>query len=328
MAAGAPVLGARDGSQIGCADEPGRSARDAISRSELFGILYLLGIANALAALIFPAIHSEDVWQAFRQVRDIDVVLMASAVGIYLLRQSPHAPVECCDWLMAAAVAFLLLVPHRAASWIAVTGLALYAICRDRRSTTAVAAASVFFAIAASSFWGLVLVQTFASTLLAWDAALAAALLDVLTHGAVDRTGNVIVTSDQTTLFVMVWCSFVPNLLYGFLCWTVIARAVRPAWRPMDLLALLAVAGLILTTNTLRLALMGLSADTYEWVHGSVGGNVFNVGLLLVIAAIALRSAAPAASSLGHERSAPRGGEPVREGGELRRRDRRSLRAG
>jgi hypothetical protein len=271
----------------------------------------LAGILNAVAAVAFPAVHSEGVWRALRQLPDVDVLMLATIVGVYLLRRSPEAPVERCDWLTLGTVAFLLMIPHRAASWAAVTGLALYAMYRDRRSPTAVAASSIFLMIAASSFWGLVLTQAFASTLLAWDAALAALLLDVLTDGGVERIGNLIVTSDQTTLFVMIWCSFVPNLLYGFLSWTVIARAVRPAWRLTDLFALLAVAGLVLMANTLRLALLGLSGDTYEWVHGPVGGNVFNVGLFFLIAAIALYSTVPATSFLWRQRNAA-GREPAR----------------
>lgn len=310
----ATVRHARDVRQICCADDPGRSDVDVLSRSDLFAVLYVLGILNALAAVIFPAIHSEGAWAALRHVRDIDVVILATAVGIYLLRQSPRTPVRRCDWLVAAAATALLFVPHRAAAWMVITGLALYAIGSDRSSTTAVAAASVFLAVAASSFWGLVLVQAFGSTWLTWDAALAAALLNVLQPGSAEPSGNVVLMSDQTTLFVMLWCSSLSSLLYGILCWIVVARAVRPAWRSTDLLALLAVAGLVLMANTVRLALMGLSADSYEWVHGPVGGNVFNIGLLIVIAAIALRSAAPAPSSLGNRRDASGGGEPAGEG--------------
>jgi hypothetical protein len=292
-------------------DECLPSSPRAISRSELFAILYLLGIVNALAAIILPALHDGSAWQAIRQVRDIDIVTVATAVAIYLLRQSPPMAVKPRDWLVAAVVALLLLVPLRAASWLAVTGLALYAIGCDRRSTTAVAAASIFLAIAVSSFWGSVVVQTFASTLLAWDAALATALLIILQHGAVDRIGNVIVTSDQT-LVVLLLCSSLLNILYGVLCWIVIARAVRPAWQRTDLFALFVVSGLVLMANTLRLALMALSDHTYEWVHGPVGGNVFNVGLLVVIAAIARYSTRAAAPSLRRQRSASSGRQPVR----------------
>jgi hypothetical protein len=202
-----------------------------------------------------------------------------------------------CDWLVTAVVASLLLVPHRAASWLAVTGLALYALGRDPRSTTAVASASVFLAIAASNFWGPVLVQIFGSTLLTLDAALSVAWLAVLGHGDVRRIDNLIVTSDQTMLLVGAACSSLSNVLYGLLCWTAIARAVRPEWQPRDAFALLAVGGLVVTANTLRLALLGLSADSYEWVHGPVGGNVFNVGLLFLIATMALHSTGQAASS-------------------------------
>jgi hypothetical protein len=275
---------------------PAAEQQDVLSRATLFGVLYLLGILNALAAVVFHALPSEGGWQA--QVRDLNIVVLATIVGLYLLRPQLGLPVRRGDWALVAVVAVLLLVPHRAASWLAVTSVALYAIARDRRSTSAVAAASVFLAIAASSFWGLVLLQAFGPTLLAWDAALAALLLGLLEEGAVERVGNVIVTSDQTMLIVLTWCASLPNLLYGLLCWTVIARALRPAWRRADGLALLAVGGLVVAANTLRLALMGLSADSYEWVHGWVGGHVFNIGLLLVIAAIALCSTRPAASAL------------------------------
>jgi hypothetical protein len=55
----------------------------------------------------------------------------------------------------------------------------------------------------------------------------------------------------------------------------------------------------------------GLSGDTYEWVHGPVGGNVFNVGLFFLIAAIALYSTVPATSFLWRQRNAA-GREPAR----------------
>jgi hypothetical protein len=306
----AAVSGSDDEGQIACAYGSGRSAPEAITRSELFAALYLLGILNGLVTVIFSAIHSEDVWRALAQGINV-VIVSATAVGVCLLRQSTGAAMTRCDWIAATVVALFLLVPHHAVSWLAVTGLALYAMGRDRRSTTAVASASVFLAIAASSFWGPVLVQALGPTLLALDAALAVALLNVLGYGDVERIGNVIVTPDQTTLVVMSGCSFLPNLLYGFLCWTAIARVMRPAWRPDDLLALLGVAGLVVTANTLRLALMGLSADSYAWVHGQVGGNVFGVGLLFLIAAIALYSTTPAASSPCRRGRASRSDEPV-----------------
>jgi hypothetical protein len=304
----ATVSDGRNISQIGCADGPGRSAPEAITRSELFATLYLLGMLNTLVALIFSSIHSEHVWQALGQ-RVNFVVVSATAVGVYLLRQSTGAAMTRWDWIVAIVVVFLILVPHNAASWVAVSGLGVYAMVRDRRSATAVASASVFLAIAASSYWGPVLVQAFGPTLLAWDAALAVGWLDALGHGAVERIDNVIVVSDQR-LVVLGGCASLPNLLYGLLCWTAITRLMRPTWHPYDVLALLAVAGLVVAANTLRLALMALSADTYEWVHGPVGDNIFNVGLLLFIAVIALHSTAPAASSLGRQRGASNGGEP------------------
>jgi hypothetical protein len=309
--AGGSVVEAGYGDHIARAGEHWQSAH-TILRSEVFAALYLLGIVNAGAPAFFGAVFGKEPWQALALGCDLNIVVIAAAgVGLYLLRQSTDAGMRPRDWLVTAVVGSLLLVPHHAASWLAVTGLALYSLGRERPSTAAVAAASVFLAIAASNFWGSVLVQVFASKLLALDAALAVALLEVLGYGGIERIGNVIVASDQSMLVVGIGCSFLPNLLYGFLWWTAIARAVRPEWRPSDVLALLAVGGLVLAANTLRLALLGQSAASYEWVHGPVGGNVFNIGLLFLIAIIALHSTGRTASSPYRLRNASRGSEPV-----------------
>lgn len=277
----------------------------AITRAELLATLYLLAIANALGGVV---LQSDDPLQALAELLNL-TTLAATVVGIHLLRQMPDAAVTRCDWVAATLVGALVLVPHHAASWLAVLGLALYAGGRDRRSAPAVAAASVFFLLAASSYWGPVLAQAFGSGWLVLDAALAAAVLAALVSGQVDHIGNLIIAGDQTML-VTFWCSFLPNLLHGFLWYTVVARALRPEWQARDLLALLGVCGLVLTVNTVRLALMGLSADTYQWVHGPVGGNVFNIGLLLVIAAIALHAAPASRPDRG--RGPARSGQPAR----------------
>jgi hypothetical protein len=287
---GATVASAGNLQPIGRAEAGQESDAPAVSRAELFSVLYLICLANAIIA---AAIGSDDPYQALADALNVGT-LAATVVGIHFLRQMPGAAVTRWDWAVAAVAAALLLVPHRFGAWLAITGLALYAIGRDWRSTPAVAAGSVLLALAASGFWGLVVVQALGAPALAVDAALATAWLRLLGSGEVQQVGNLIVASDQTTLLVLVGCSFLPNLLYGILLWTVIARALRPEWRRTDLLALLAVGILMLMANSLRLALMGLSDFTYQWVHGPVGGNVFSVGLLLAIAAIALGSTAPA----------------------------------
>jgi hypothetical protein len=292
---GATVASAANLRPIGPADTDRESHALVITRDELFSALYLVCIANAFAAIILAAMGSDDPYQGLAEALNVGT-LAAPVVGIHLLRQMPDAAVTRGDWLVAAVAAGLLLVPHRSGTWLAMTGLAFYALARDRRSIPAVAAGSVFLALAASSFWGPVLVQALGAPLLAVDAVLAAGWLRVLGSGDIAQVGNLVVTSDQTTLLVLAGCSFLPNLLYGVLLWTVVARALRPEWRRTDLLALLAVGTLVVTANSLRLALIGLSAPAYEWAHGPVGGNVFNIALLLLIAAIALYATGPAAS--------------------------------
>lgn len=285
------------------------TARPAISRPELFATLFLLAALNGMADEIVTLIRSQGLWPAAAGTFGLSIVTLAALwLGLRLALRAPALAPRRGDWIVAAFALLPLLVPHRLGGWAAMTGLALYSLGRDRHSPFSAAAASIFLALAASEFWASVLVQIFAAHLLAWDAALAAGMLSLLGAEAT-QSGNLILTGDHRTLVVLVGCASLPNMAYGILCWMVVARALRPAWRWADLPAGLAVAGVAVAANAIRLALMGLSAGSYDRVHGVVGANVFNVVLLLVTVAIALLATRPVARG----GPAARGHEPVRQ---------------
>jgi exosortase/archaeosortase family protein len=273
-------------------------AEGGISRPQLIAGLYLVGVLTGFGASILQSIRAEGLWHALGWAFGISIVdVAATAVGVHLARQSTPTPLTRIDYVAVAVFALLILVPlamswpavaGRAVTWAAVAGLAVYEMGRNRRCPTALAAASVFILLAASVIWGRVLAQVFAGgILLSWDAWLATRTLHLLTGGGVERMANVIIT-DHGSFVVSASCSSLRNVLYGLLCWLTVARALRPKWQRGDLLAALIVSGTVIAANTLRISLVGLSDESYEWFHGMLAENVFNLGLLLFTAAVAL----------------------------------------
>ena len=280
------------------AADDGETTAGGISRPQLIAGLYLVGVLSGFAAAIIESIRAEGIWHALGWAFGISIVdVAATAVGVHLARQSSPTPLARIDYLAAVVFALLILVPlavnwpaagGRALTWAAVAGLAVYEMVRNRRCPTAVGAASIFILLAGSVIWGRVVAQVFAGgLLLSWDAWLATGLLDLLTGGGVERIANVIIT-DHRSLVVTASCSSLRNVLYGLLCWLTVARALRPEWQRGDLFAAIIVGGTVVAANTLRISLVGLSEESYERFHGMLGENVFNLGLLLFTAAIAL----------------------------------------
>ena len=302
----------------------GGTTEGGIPRSQLIAGLYLVGVLSGFTASIVQSIRAEGLWHALGWAFGISIVdVAATAVGLNLARQSSRIPLTRIDYTVAAVFALLIFLPHlamswppiaamtwaavaglavyephqatswpafapRAMAWAAVAGLAIYEMARNRRCPTALAAASVFILLAMSVIWGRVVAQLFVGgILLSWDAWLATGLLDLLTGGGAERNANVIIT-DHASLVVSGSCSSLRNVLYGLLCWLTVARALRPEWHRRDLLAALIVSGTVVTANTVRISLAGLSDESYERFHGVLGENVFNLGLLLFTAAVAI----------------------------------------
>jgi exosortase/archaeosortase family protein len=285
---------------------------EPMSRPGMFGTLYLIAIANGLTGDIADTIRAEGLQAALGATFGVSIVtLAATAAGAHLMARSRPVPFRRVDGIAAATVALLLLMPHPAGSWLAATALALFALGRDRDCPYNVAAASVFLAIATGEFWSRIAVQTFAAPLLAWDAALVAGVLDVFTTRAVERVGNLIVAGDMS-LAILAGCSSVINVTYGLLVWIGVARMLRPEWQRKDLLTAFVVAVTVVAANVLRMTIMAWSAEAYDWMHGAAGADLFNLGLLLFAATVALLSTRPTTALVARECLRPHGLEPHR----------------
>lgn len=275
--------------------------------------LYSIAVLNGFAADIVEAIRAQPFWAALMSTFGISVVSVAAvACGIMLVLRSAGRAASRGDVVIALLVAALLLVPHRAGSWAALTVLALFEITRSRATDGDRIAAAIFLALAASEFWARIALQSLGNVMLSWDAALVAGLLSHFVTGEIVRSGNLIELPDGTSLALIVGCDSLTNIAYGILCWLVIAKGMRPHWISFDVFAIVAVAVGVVSLNTVRVALMAGDPQSYELVHGAVGADAFNLILLALSGAIALWTVrntpqplgdrSPAAGDLQHRR--------------------------
>jgi hypothetical protein len=268
--------------------------RGSVSRPRLIIALYLLAVINGLVADVVRSIVAQGFWPAAFGTFDVSIVVVAAcAIGAGLMAQAPDRAMDRADYAWIFLCGLLILVPHRAGSWIGLTLLALYEAARARGSRHALAAATIFAAIAVNKFWGALLVQVFAVPLFKIDAAMAAGVLALISGDAVGRDGNIIHTGHDEALVVATGCSSVAGMSAALLCWITIIRALRPQWwwseLPQAIFLCAAVAGL----NVIRIALMGLGPEWLQIVHGPIGANVANIAILGIAAAIALGGTTP-----------------------------------
>lgn len=265
-------------------------ARKSLSRPVLLGLFYAIGLVNALAPDVIVAWGQKSaLGTALSATFNISMVmLVACGVGLRCVMAVLPRPVDRLDVLAFAVFAGLVLVPHRAASWVAISGLALFELARDRRCAVSVSAASMFLAIAIAGFWARVVVQAFAPVLLAADAWMVATLLPLLGAEPITRVGNVIEVGDQMSLVVILGCDSLTNVSYALLWWLAVVRVLTPAWKRSDLAFAAAVVAGVVLINSLRVAGMGLSPEAYQWIHNGRGTHVYNVGLLVGVALAAV----------------------------------------
>lgn len=224
---------------------------------------------------------------AFRTFNISIIVIAAATVGFRLASRAPPRPVDALDVLASIIVSIGLLVPLSGAAWTSLTLLAAYDGFRGRDSVDRIAAATLFIGIAASQFWGRLLLETFSGPLLTADATLVTNLLHLAPLGKVERFGNIIAVENGQPLAIMIACSSLSNISFGLLCWMTIVRAYRPAWQWTDMTSAAAVVVSVIGLNVTRMALMGFSRNSYLFFHESAGAEVFNALVLLAAASAA-----------------------------------------
>jgi hypothetical protein len=255
--------------------------------------LYGLGVANGLAGDVITSVLNEGFWSALSNTFNISIVIVSAAiVGMNLAARAPGRPSDIYDVLVCAIYLFCVAVPASKVSWVALTFLAVYESVRAG-STQESAAACLFVCIAISKLWGNLAVDFFSPLLLDADAAMVAAFLSFSNIENAERLGNLVESINGQPIAIMIGCSSFSNVPYALLCWMTVVRGRRPTWRWHDLPVALAVIGIAVILNVIRMALMVISRESYFVFHGPVGAHVYTVVVLVAAMAAGWLSGAP-----------------------------------
>jgi hypothetical protein len=262
------------------------SGLGAISRSDFFVVLYILGCANGLLGRMIQSFQFSD-WEGALTGADINaIMLLACFTGISLVATKSAEQLVPRDLAVALIYLVLVSLPIFPLSWVAVTVLSLYILLFANTNAERVRGALILLAMTAPMLWSRLLFQIFAKPILNIDAALVAMLLGT------DRTGNMVGFLDGSGyMIVLPACSSLANMSLALLCWVTITQWVGHRWTVRDVLWAGLACASVIAVNVTRISLMGLNHRNYELIHSPWGDMITNSIMLALMVAVTVLGA-------------------------------------
>jgi exosortase/archaeosortase family protein len=194
------------------------------------------------------------------------------------------------DFVTAAALSLLLLLPTDRMIWVAAAGVSTYLWIFNRNDAQLRAAAAVLAALSVQEFWGHVFFNLVALPLLRAETAAVGLILEAFRPGTVWQD-NLITGPSGYGIVVYTGCSSFQNLSVAMLCWVTVSRLRHQSWRSRDLVTGGAVAATMILLNLTRLCLMAWNIDLFRYWHDGTGAEIFAIGASLTILLISLYGA-------------------------------------
>lgn len=208
-------------------------------------------------------------------------------VCIRLLESKADQPASIYDVALGLFLAAVNLLPGTASTWLAATGVALFLFFNSRSDDHVRAAAVVLFAMCVNGYWGPKIFDVFAYYLLRADAALVGSVLH-LTQPGMGWHDTIIGQVGGHSVLIFGPCSSFHNISLGLLCWVSIVKLTRTSWVRTDFIAAFAIVCTVILFNAVRLYLMALSSEHYEYWHRGPGEQIVAWATTLAVLAISL----------------------------------------
>jgi Transmembrane exosortase (Exosortase_EpsH) len=186
------------------------------------------------------------------------------------------------DIVICALVSLLVAVPTSRSIWIAATGIAVYLCAAGTDDRKFSAAGVVLAALSIQEFWGHVFFELVTFPLLRAETAIVGTLLKVTRTGAAWKD-NIITVPSGHAIIILPFCSSFHNLSLALLCWVTVSRLRNQNWRALDFIGGVIVGGAMILYNVVRLYLMALNTELYEYWHQGTGVEIFAVGASLTV---------------------------------------------
>lgn len=253
-----------------------------VSRNALLGFLYLLLALNASPTFVAEAVRGRGWLGAALNLFDISaIVWLALAAALTLCWREPdQTPASPLDWAVAAGAACAAVIPVAPLSSAMLTVVGLWGLASSPARSPGRRAAAIALSLATFFFWGRVFLALGAGPLLAADAQFVAAI------SGLQSNGNSVYFPDGGYFLIAPGCSSLHGISLALILWTTVI-----SWFDLVITArlcvvlALAVAASVLV-NGIRLAMIGLNPDQFDYWHVGGGGMIFGWIALLALAGV------------------------------------------
>ena len=253
-----------------------------LERNRLFAGVLIVGFANGIVDRIADGFARGDVAELVLNTFEISaIVWVALIVAVVFLLRSERLAATPADSVVAAIAAAACMIPMTPLSWIALSGLAVYALRTSFPGSYAHRAAWIMLAIAVPMFWSRAAFAILSDPILKFDALLVGWVIGT------EHIGNTIGFADGTGyLWIAPDCSSFMNVSLAVLGWVLFTQMFARE-RPLHhwWWCVLACAAVILI-NVTRLSLIGLYPEHGGVLHGMLGATVANWATLIAIVGI------------------------------------------
>ena len=214
--------------------------------------------------------------------------LMAWYAIFRLLASSDPAPVaQLREFLIAAALCSLVLVPSSRMIWVAALGVAILSWVFNGGDPKLRAAGIVLGALSVQESWGPIFFKLFILPLLRAETAVVGTMLQPIRAGTLWRD-NVIIGPSGHGIVVYDGCSSFHNLSLAALCWLTVRSLQDRRWSVRDFVIGCLVGITIILLNVTQLCLMAWDGNLYRYWHDGAGAQIFGVGASATILLISL----------------------------------------
>ena len=255
-------------------------------RSAIVIGLVLVAIANGLSIRVYANVLQYGVVTSIINTFGVSVIVWFSIANFWeLSREANFGKALNADWVVIALVACLICVPLSSASWLGLTLLTIYFLCKQDLGETTRRALWVALAVGLSQQWSRWVSTIFLPTILDVDAFLVSGL------SGFPRYGNLVVTDNGITLQILEACSSFSNVSLAFLGW-INARSyfgTRGVWRAFKYLSLAIAA--VVSVNTVRIAAIAFWPDMFDIIHGEIGSAIASLASTILISIICIKGA-------------------------------------
>jgi hypothetical protein len=264
-----------------------------LHRRDIFVWVCIILFLNQLSDIILatPSVSLEKVLYNIGSI-GIFQLMAWYAVFRFLISSNPAAAVQRRDFLVAAALGFIIFLPTARIIWIAASMIAAYWLIFNAGDFKLRAAGAVLAALSVQAFWGHVIFHLIAFPLLCAETAVVGTILEVARAGTVWQD-NVITGPNGYGIVIFDQCSVFHNLSLAILCWVTVSKLQREKSYFYDFIFGVLVVITMILWNIARLCLMAWNIDLFHFWHDGTGADIFAIGASLSALLISLYGSRP-----------------------------------